>query len=87
MIPKIDNYDHKQCGADVKESADVPKLSMSLFDVAWIMGDAPYLHTFIICRAIPPTVPTRTSFSAKIHQGDLLATQYLFAADLEFTNH
>jgi hypothetical protein len=34
MIPKIDNYDHKQCGADVKESADVPKLSMSLFDVA-----------------------------------------------------
>jgi len=30
MIPKVDNYGHKHCGADVKESADFPKLSMSL---------------------------------------------------------
>jgi hypothetical protein len=34
MIPKVDNYGHKQCGADVKESTDVPKLSISPFDAA-----------------------------------------------------
>ena len=34
MIPKVDNDGEKHCRADVKESADVPKLSMSLFDVA-----------------------------------------------------
>ena len=34
MIPKVDKYGHKQCGADVKESADVPELSKSLSDAA-----------------------------------------------------
>jgi hypothetical protein len=34
MIPKVDNYGYKQCGADVKESADIPKLPKSLSDAA-----------------------------------------------------
>jgi len=50
MIPKVDNYDHKQSRADIKESADVPKQSISL------LGVALYLHTFIISRASRQTL-------------------------------
>jgi hypothetical protein len=55
MIPDVGNG-QEHCGANVKESADVPKQSTALFDIARILKDAPYLHSLIISQRILQTL-------------------------------